>query len=86
MMGEPPQPAADEIGSTSWQYEVPIAEVAAQKLASVAAHRTQLPGGQPEAIFPAGIIPQLLEVERFRDSRGRNDAAVAGLLAGLTCR
>ena len=86
MMGEPPQPTADEIGSTSWQYEVPIAEVAAQKLASIAAHRTQLPGGDPEAIFPPGIVSSLLDVERFRDWRGTTDAAVAGLLPQLTGR
>lgn len=83
MMGEPPNPPADEIGASPWQYEVPIAEVAEQKLASIAAHRSQLPGGDPKAIFPPGIVAQLLEVECFSDARGFHDAGVAELLAGF---
>ncbi|MEP7214928.1 MAG: PIG-L family deacetylase [Anaerolineaceae bacterium] len=86
MMGEPPSPAAREIGVVAWQYEVPIVAVATTKLASIAAHRSQLPGGQPEALFPGGIVSNLLAVERFADARGRTDLRVAALLAGLTHR
>jgi len=76
MLGEPPSPAAAEIGSESFDYEVPIAAVAATKLEAIAAHRTQLPGGDVEAIFPAGIVAALLSSERFLDARGRADEAV----------
>ena len=83
MMGEPPNPPADEIGASPWHYKLPIGEVAATKLASISAHRSQLPGGDPEGIFPPGIVPQLLAVERFRDARGFHDARVAAVLAGF---
>lgn len=65
MMGEPPSPAAEEIGSDAWEYEVAIAALRETKLAAIAAHRTQLPGGDPAAIFPPGIVAALLDVERF---------------------
>lgn len=83
MMGEPPNPPADEIGASPWHYKLPIGEVAATKLASISAHRSQLPGGDPEAIFPPGIVAQLLGVECFSDARGFHDAGVAALLAGF---
>ena len=84
MMGEPPSPAPNEIGSAGWHYDVPIAAIAATKLAAIAAHRSQLPGGQPNAIFPPGIVSSLLTVERFSDPHGTRDAGVASLLASLT--
>jgi len=84
MMGEPPSPAPNEIGSAAWDYDVPIAAIAATKHAAIAAHRSQLPGGQPDALFPAGIVSKLLEVERFGDARGARDLRVASLLASLT--
>ncbi|MEO6398373.1 MAG: PIG-L family deacetylase [Tepidiformaceae bacterium] len=84
MMGEPPRPAPAEIGSGPWHYELPIRAVAALKLAAVACHRSQLPGGDPEAIFPPGIIPRLLQTERFADARGSEDSGTTALLAGLT--
>lgn len=83
MMGEPPSPAPAEIGASAWQYELRTAAVASTKAASIAAHRTQLPGGDPEAIFPPGIIARLLEVERFSDARGFKDARVAALIESL---
>ncbi|MEP6872446.1 MAG: PIG-L deacetylase family protein [Anaerolineaceae bacterium] len=84
MMGRPPSPAASEIGSTAWQYEVPITTVAPTKLASLAAHRSQLPGGDSEALFPPGIVSSLLEVERFSDARATTNEAVASLLGSLS--
>ncbi len=83
MLGEPPRPAAEDIGSDEWHYEVPIAAVRDRKLASSAAHRSQLPGGDPEALFPPGIVSSLLEVERYEDASGRRSERVADLLATL---
>jgi LmbE family N-acetylglucosaminyl deacetylase len=81
MLGEPPHPPAEAIGADEWHYEVPLAAVRDAKLASIAAHRSQLPGGEPEAIFPPGIVARLLDVERFEDAAGRKQPEVAGLLA-----
>ena len=83
MLGEPPNPPARAIGSDHWHYEVPIAAVRDQKLASISAHRSQLPGGDPEALFPPGIVANLLEVERFVSASGRPNAAIAETLASF---
>ena len=83
MLGEPPNPAADELGGNRWHYEVPIVSVREQKLASIGAHRSQLPGGDPEALFPPGIVAGLLDVEWFVDASGRKSPSVATLLASL---
>ncbi|MGE0599078.1 MAG: PIG-L deacetylase family protein [Dehalococcoidia bacterium] len=83
-LGDPPDPPAEAIGSDSFDYEVPIGSVREKKLAAIAAHRSQLPGGEPEAIFPPGILGKLLDVERFSDAAGRADPRVAELLATLT--
>ncbi len=83
MMGDPPEPPPSAIGSDSWDYTVAIAAVRDVKLAAIRAHRTQLPGGDPEAIFPPGIAAGLLEAEHFTDARGAADAATAALLARL---
>ncbi len=65
MLGEPPSPAEDAIGVLQADYSLDIAPVSALKRSAVAAHRSQLPGGVPEAIFPAGILAALLGEERF---------------------
>ena len=65
MLGEPPSPAAGEMGTASADYVLDITAVAALKLSVIAAHRTQLPGGDPHALFPAGIVAALLAEERF---------------------
>lgn len=83
MLGDPPDPPLSAIGSDDWHYEVPIAGAREQKLASIAAHRSQLPGGDPEAIFPLGIVAELMEVERFEDARGAVQPGLVELLAGL---
>jgi N-acetyl-1-D-myo-inositol-2-amino-2-deoxy-alpha-D-glucopyranoside deacetylase len=83
MMGDPPEPPAKAIGSDTWHYEIPIAGVQELKLASIAAHRSQLPGGNPEAIFPPGIVSSLREVERFEDATGVAQPCVAELFDGL---
>jgi hypothetical protein len=86
MMGDPPSPAPGEIGGSEWHYDVPIEEVARVKLRSVGAHRSQLPGGDPEAIFPPGIISSLMESERFLDANGRRSEETAALLRSFTER
>jgi LmbE family N-acetylglucosaminyl deacetylase len=84
MLGDPPDPPADAVGSDAWHYEVAISGVRDRKLASIAAHRSQLPGGDPKALFPPGIVASLLDVERFEDASGRRGQATAQLLASLT--
>jgi LmbE family N-acetylglucosaminyl deacetylase len=73
MMGDPPNPAPSSIGGDPWDIELDITSVADAKLAAIAAHKTQLPGGDPRAIFPEGIVDALLSVERY---------AVAGVARG----
>ncbi len=83
MMGDPPEPPREAIGTDAWHYEVPIHSVREKKLGAIAAHRSQLPGGDPVAIFPPGIVTALLEVERFEDASGRVSPRVAEKLAEL---
>jgi LmbE family N-acetylglucosaminyl deacetylase len=83
MMGNPPSPRAEDIGGERFRYEVPISGVAATKVASIAAHQSQLPGGEAEALFPPGIVRALLAVERFEDASGQPHEATSELLAGL---
>lgn len=70
MMGEPPRPAQHQIGTANCDYEADIRPVRETKLRSLACHRTQLPGGEAEAIFPPGIVAALLDRERFEDGSG----------------
>jgi LmbE family N-acetylglucosaminyl deacetylase len=65
MLGEPPNPPPESIGTDRWDIEVPIADVADLKLRAIAAHRTQLPGGDPHALFPHAIVAGCLRVERY---------------------
>ena len=65
MMGIPPEPSAEAIGAVAWDWEVDTSSVREAKLASIAAHRTQLPGGDPRAMFPPGIVDSVLDVERY---------------------
>lgn len=83
MMGDPPQPPRSAIGAAPWHYQVPIRSLRETKLACLRAHRSQLPGGDPEALFPPGIVAALLEAERFSDAGGLADDALAALLARL---
>ncbi len=83
MMGSPPEPPAAAIGAAAWHYELDIREAADLKLAAVRAHRSQLPGGDPEALFPPGIVRRLMAVERFSDASGSRNETTAGLLASL---
>lgn len=71
MLGTPPRPSAKAIGAAPAHYTANIHAVRDMKLAAIAAHRSQLPGGDPEALFPPGIVAALLESEWFTDARGR---------------
>ena len=83
MMGDPPHPPASAIGTDHADYQLDISAIARTKLRAIAAHRTQLRGGDPEALFPPGIVGSLFETERFSDAAGSPRAEVAALLAGL---
>lgn len=84
MLGNPPQPPPETIGSDTWDYTVPINRVADIKRASIAAHRSQLPAGDPEAIFPPGIVNALMHEEGYIDASGVYSEAMASLLASLS--
>lgn len=76
MMGDPPSPPAAEIGALAWDLEVDIAAVRGLKLAAVAAHRSQLPGGDPYALFPPGVLAGCLDYERFTLAPGSERPAL----------
>jgi N-acetyl-1-D-myo-inositol-2-amino-2-deoxy-alpha-D-glucopyranoside deacetylase len=84
MMGDPPDPPPSAIGAARHDLQVDITVVRAQKLAAIAAHRSQLPGGDPFALFPPGVVDGLLDYERFALAHGVDRAAAAALLAGIT--
>ena len=86
MMGDPPSPAASTVGATRWQYSVDISSAAATKLAAIGAHRSQLPGGDPHALFPGDIVSRLLSVERFTDATGVHQPRVQTLLDSFEAR
>lgn len=82
-LGEPPNPPPESIGAAAWDYEVPISAVREIKLASIAAHRSQLPNGDPMAMFPPGTVNALLETEHFTDASGTINTDTVDLLATL---
>jgi LmbE family N-acetylglucosaminyl deacetylase len=73
IMGDPPLVNPAAIGAASPEYRVDIRASAETKLAAIAAHRSQLPGGEPEAMFPPGIVAGLMAEERYTLVKG--DAA-----------
>ncbi|MGE5594840.1 MAG: PIG-L deacetylase family protein [Hyphomicrobiales bacterium] len=83
MMGDPPQPPASAIGDERFDLVADIRGVAAAKLAAIAAHRSQLPGGDPHAIFPPGIVAALLEREWFVAAGDRSREQAAALWPGF---
>ncbi len=70
MMGEPPSPGPDGIGIERPEIAIRIEEVAGRKLAAIGAHRSQLPGGDPLAIFPPGIVAGTLREEWYTVGHG----------------
>ena len=84
VMGDRPAVSPADLGVASPHYRVPIAGAAAQrKIEAIAAHRSQLPAGDPRALFPPGIVDALLDEERFADASGHRSEEVARLLATL---
>lgn len=81
LLGVLPYARRGDIGTPAPHHEVNIASARDQKLASIAAHRSQLPGGDPEALFPPEIVSALLETERFTDGRSGARDATAAMLA-----
>lgn len=82
MMGDPPDPPPSAIGSDRWHFALDVSSLRDEKLAAIAAHRTQLPGGDPRAIFPPGIVDALLTTERYAFS-GPEPAGLRQLLVPL---
>jgi LmbE family N-acetylglucosaminyl deacetylase len=83
IMGEPPLVRPSDLGSTDPHYAVDITARAQAKLAAIRAHRSQLPGGDPHALFPGSIVEELLAYERFRDARGLSHPEIEALLAEI---
>jgi N-acetyl-1-D-myo-inositol-2-amino-2-deoxy-alpha-D-glucopyranoside deacetylase len=83
MMGDPPSPLPTAIGAAERHYTVDIRSMRETKLASIGAHHSQLPGGDPEALFPPGIVAALLVEEWFSDAAGRPNPNVARLLRAM---
>lgn len=65
MMGDPPSPPRDQIGIEAPNISIRVEEASQRKLAAIAAHRSQLPGGDPETLFPPGIVAATLREEWF---------------------
>ncbi len=84
MLGEPPTPSRESIGAGSWHYTVPIGTIAETKRAAIAAHHSQLPNAEPEALFPPGIMDALMAEEHYADATGARSEEVASLLGALT--
>ena len=83
IMGDPPPFERGEIGIESPDYRVNVSAVRERKLASIGAHLTQLPGGDPEAMFPAGIVEATLDEEWYCDVRQGAGDDVRTVLADL---
>jgi LmbE family N-acetylglucosaminyl deacetylase len=49
---------------------IDIRPVRQRKLDAIAAHRSQLPDGTPQSLFPPGLVDALLDVERFALAAG----------------
>jgi LmbE family N-acetylglucosaminyl deacetylase len=83
LLGDPPPLLPADLGTDTPDFRIPISAVADRKRAALAAHRSQLPGGDPEAIFPPGIVPALLHEEWFVLPCPGDMARVARLLLDL---
>lgn len=58
------------LGSPHADLVVDISGVRDRKLASIAAHESQLPGGEPRRFLSTGLVDQLLDQERYRLASG----------------
>ncbi|MCK9519632.1 MAG: PIG-L family deacetylase [Dehalococcoidia bacterium] len=83
MMGNPPDPPPEAIGRDDFDLDLDISTVSDVKLAAIAAHRSQLPSGDPGALFPPGIIQALLHRERYTAADSASRSRAHALLAEL---
>jgi N-acetyl-1-D-myo-inositol-2-amino-2-deoxy-alpha-D-glucopyranoside deacetylase len=83
LLGEPPALEPSAVGTTAPDLRIPIRRVAERKLAAIGQHRSQLPGGDPAALFPPGIVPRLLDEEWFDLYRPTDMRLVASLLLAI---
>lgn len=81
MLGEPPNPPAEALGTARPDIALAITEVADRKLAAIGSHRSQLPGGDPLAIFPPGIVAATLREEWY--SVGHFTEGLEEMLRGM---
>jgi N-acetyl-1-D-myo-inositol-2-amino-2-deoxy-alpha-D-glucopyranoside deacetylase len=66
---------------------LPLGPARTRKLAAIAAHRSQLPSGEPRDFLWPGLVDALLDEEWFRLVRGPSlPAAAQHPFAGLRCR
>ena len=65
IMGDPPTLQPGQIGVDAPDLRISVGAVRDLKLRAIAAHRSQLPGGVPEGLFPPGIVDSLLDEEWF---------------------
>ncbi len=79
----PPLVEPEQLGTVAPTYAVDIRRVREQKLAAIACHKSQLDGGDPFALFPAGIVGRLLAAETLVDATGRRSEKTLSLLTGL---
>jgi N-acetyl-1-D-myo-inositol-2-amino-2-deoxy-alpha-D-glucopyranoside deacetylase len=70
IMGNPPRLGRSEIGLATADIQVDIGPFAETKRRAIGAHSTQLPGGEPEAMFPPGIVAALMAEERYTVATG----------------
>jgi len=71
VLGDPPLLAPDQLGSGSCDIVLQLTPtLRSRKRAAIAAHRSQLPGGEPEALFPRGIVEALLDRESYAIVQG----------------
>lgn len=83
VLGEPPALGPEQLGVAQPHYGVPIADVAERKFAAIAAHRSQVPSGDPHRLFPQGIVAQLAAREGFLDESGAPSLETLAILQSV---
>ncbi|HJL18133.1 MAG TPA: PIG-L deacetylase family protein [Sandaracinaceae bacterium LLY-WYZ-13_1] len=61
---------AAALGCTDAALEVDVSAFREAKLASIAAHHSQVPGGDPHRFLAPGLVDALLDVERYEHAAG----------------
>ncbi|MCS7294870.1 MAG: PIG-L family deacetylase [Dehalococcoidia bacterium] len=86
VLGDPPALRPQDLGAAAAEIELRLPPfLRERKRAAIAAHRSQLPCGIPEALFPPGIVESLLEREAYVVAvDGAGAEAVRRLVAAST--